>query len=48
VSSPSLESEQAPVFIDGIGAFTIEENIVVTQNGYESLNRLSREYRELH
>jgi Xaa-Pro aminopeptidase len=38
---------EVPFYADGLGAFTIEDNVLVTENGAESMNRMSRGYCEL-
>lgn len=38
---------EAPLYVAGLGGFQVEDEIVITQNGYEFLTTLPREMREV-
>jgi Xaa-Pro aminopeptidase len=39
---------EVPFYADGVGAFTIEDNVLVTESGCESMNTMPRGYCELN
>jgi Xaa-Pro aminopeptidase len=39
---------EVPFYADGVGAFTIEDNVLVTEGGCESMNTMPRGYCELN
>jgi len=38
---------EVPVYLEGLGAFTVEDHILVTASGASSMNLLTKDYREI-